>query len=147
MYTDDLTGLGNKRALRRHRARLDNDADIRWIALDADVFKRLNDCCGEDEGDIALQHFARVIRRVCADFRVDVPAFRHGGDEYGVAAPIAIAEKLLRAIEVASPYTKGQITTKLSGAVGDTYTDASSLLKAIKEARRQVDPSLRREAR
>lgn len=81
---DPLTGLGNRRSLRkrlleesafarRHRAAFS------VVLLDLDRFKRVNDTYGHDEGDRVLAFFAS---RFAAVLRAEDVAFRYGGEEF-----------------------------------------------------------------
>ena len=82
---DSLTGLMNRRSFNNHM-------DAAWLQaqrgmtsiglmlLDLDGFKRINDSCGHQFGDNALQHVAHVLRH-CAARPLDA-AGRYGGDEF-----------------------------------------------------------------
>ncbi len=95
--TDELTGLGNRRALRR----LMDLSDARRAALvmaDLDFFKRVNDTLGHPAGDAALRHLAKLVR---SSLRVGDVAARIGGEEFAVWLPgadlaqgVEIAERL-----------------------------------------------------
>ncbi len=87
--TDELTGLGNRRALeqalRRELARASRSGkplSVLW--LDLDDFKELNDRFGHQWGDAALRAVARVLQRCC---RASDVACRVGGDEFVVVLP------------------------------------------------------------
>lgn len=92
-YTDELTGLANRRALERDLA--DQQASGRRYSvaiLDLDRFKEVNDTYGHDVGDIALYEVADRLRSVAED--LGALAARLGGDEFvfiGRRADIALA--------------------------------------------------------
>lgn len=104
--TDELTGLGNRRALRR----LMDASDTRRSALvmaDLDFFKKVNDTLGHAAGDNALRHLARLIR---SSLRAGDVAARIGGEEFAVWLPgadlaqgVEIAERL-RALVAERPF-------------------------------------------
>lgn len=83
--TDDLTGLGNRRALRLtlqesvERFRQTGEPHA-LILFDADSLKGVNDTYGHLAGDKFLVAIAKQIR---SHLRDSDHAFRHGGDEFG----------------------------------------------------------------
>lgn len=87
-YTDGLTGLPNRAALREALQRRLADVGDRQLALifvDLDDFKRINDTLGHEAGDEVLEQFAIRLRQclALADDRDGLVA-RFGGDEFVV---------------------------------------------------------------
>ena len=93
--TDQITGLGNRRALLEHLAeclgRCDQRRKLVLVLLDLNGFKEYNDSFGHLAGDALL---ARLGRRLQAALPAGGLAFRMGGDEFcavvmtdAVAAP------------------------------------------------------------
>ncbi|MBO4547642.1 MAG: GGDEF domain-containing protein, partial [Abditibacteriota bacterium] len=78
---DELTDLYNRRQLFRDMERKTAE-DKKWgiILLDLDGFKAINDSYGHHEGDVALQLFAGVLKRVCRG--KNARPYRYGGDEF-----------------------------------------------------------------
>lgn len=81
---DALTGLPNRRLLRRHLSMLADQAlesgEVgALMLLDLDHFKRLNDVLGHDAGDRALIQIASRLEQIIEPG--DMLA-RHGGDEF-----------------------------------------------------------------
>jgi diguanylate cyclase (GGDEF)-like protein len=78
--TDPLTGLLNRRGL---EAMLEERAGQPFTGsvavVDVNDLKILNDTTGHAAGDAAIQHVARALR---AQFRINDPIFRLGGDEF-----------------------------------------------------------------
>jgi diguanylate cyclase (GGDEF)-like protein len=82
--TDELTGMGNKRAL---QASLHREAEravrhkmpLTAIMLDLDHFKSINDKHGHGCGDAVLKELARLITN---NFRKSDLCFRYGGEEF-----------------------------------------------------------------
>jgi diguanylate cyclase (GGDEF)-like protein len=111
-YTDELTGLANRRAFEDRleaavRDYLTMGDDVGLIVLDVNGLKGINDRFGHQAGDAALAALAKVL----ADLAETAPgalAARLGGDEFAVlcagagpAEVIALGEALsLRAWEV-----------------------------------------------
>jgi len=118
--TDALTGLWNRRyvqqtlqmevaaSLRRHRVAQAgglsiDDADLIFVMIDIDRFKRVNDQFGHTAGDQLLVQLGTVLRTTCRDSDVVV---RWGGDEFLIVARFtnrhqgaATTERLRQAIE------------------------------------------------
>jgi len=89
-YTDSLTGLANRLALRESldRRLLAMQGAAGRLALlfaDVDDFKRVNDTLGHDAGDAALIQFTARIDAAVREFDVaDALLARFGGDEFVV---------------------------------------------------------------
>jgi diguanylate cyclase (GGDEF)-like protein len=83
--TDDLTGLGNRRALyQRLEEELAGGRPFAVLMLDLDRFKELNDTLGHHAGDRVL---VEVARRLDATTPAAATVVRMGGDEFAVVAP------------------------------------------------------------
>ena len=91
--TDELTGLGNRRALFEHgEARLqaaDHTHRLALILIDLDNFKEINDTFGHHAGDKLLRETARRLaaRTVAPDLLV-----RLGGDEFALLITLGPAD-------------------------------------------------------
>lgn len=87
--TDDLTGLLNRRGTLE---RLDEEIDrarrtsepLSVMLLDLDEFKLINDRHDHTGGDVALQHFARLLKDESRSYDI---VGRVGGEEFLVIAP------------------------------------------------------------
>ncbi len=95
IYSDDLTGMGNRRALtvylqNSHRSERRPQG---LLLIDCDDFKGLNDSQGHLAGDHMLQCLGRVLSSVAGK---DDIACRLGGDEFCVLLQEADAERLSR---------------------------------------------------
>ncbi|OBX19453.1 hypothetical protein A9995_06765 [Erythrobacter sp. QSSC1-22B] len=76
---DQLTGLGNRRAIDRHLQRLAKKGSARVLGLcDVDFFKRVNDRYGHGVGDRVLKQVASSLANACAPHFVG----RWGGEEF-----------------------------------------------------------------
>jgi diguanylate cyclase (GGDEF)-like protein len=80
---DDLTGIGNRRALDRYVTELMRleVATVAILLLDVDSFKEVNDRHGHLAGDAVLVGIARILER---SIRPSDIAVRLGGDEFAV---------------------------------------------------------------
>ena len=122
---DPLTGLGNRRAAagafdaalasaRRH------DTPVAVALVDLDGLKRLNDEQGHAAGDAALVALATALRQ---SMRADDSAFRFGGDEFVVLAPVSTAADLARLFdrvrEVAPAFSVGIAEAPRDGMTQD----------------------------
>ena len=107
-YTDELTGLPNRRALHEFLARAWADAAraglaLSCVMLDLDHFKAINDSHGHDVGDRVL---CAVTRTLHAQTRSTDMLARWGGEELVLVctntdarAAAALAERMRRAVE------------------------------------------------
>lgn len=106
--TDELTGLINRRELKRQAISLMAQSEranwpISLIMLDIDYFKRINDSLGHDAGDETLVELSRLLKKVARGS--DVVA-RFGGEEFiilmpdtDVAAATVFTERLHQAVK------------------------------------------------
>ncbi|HVB05557.1 MAG TPA: GGDEF domain-containing protein [Acidimicrobiales bacterium] len=80
---DDLTGIGNRRALEEYVGRLAerSSATAALILFDVDAFKAINDNFGHLAGDAVLVRIGRVLERGVRPLDL---AVRLGGDEFVV---------------------------------------------------------------
>ncbi len=77
-WRDELTGLGNSRALRRQLETLDRCV---VLMLDLDGFKGVNDTYGHEVGDVAIRLAGAALAAIETPERT---AYRNGGDEFVV---------------------------------------------------------------
>jgi len=82
-HLDDLTGVGNRRALERYVSALSNRRveSVAFIMADVDDFKGVNDEFGHTVGDAALVGVAHVLESIV---RAGDLVVRLGGDEFAV---------------------------------------------------------------
>lgn len=81
--TDDLTGLGNRRAFMEHcRILVEFGVSFAVVLLDMTNLKRANLLLGHFKADTLLQRVGASIRGGGWD-----AVFRHGGDEFAVVLP------------------------------------------------------------
>jgi diguanylate cyclase (GGDEF)-like protein len=99
--TDQLTGLGNRRALmadlESQAARATAEQPLVLALFDLDGFKAYNDAFGHPAGDGVLD---RLGKRLAAAVRGDGRAYRMGGDEFCVLA-LATPARALAIVEAA----------------------------------------------
>ena len=78
---DQLTGVRNRLGLRRHIA--DATSPLRFVMMDIDHFKLVNDLWGHAAGDSVLQRLGRILTEHESE---NLAAFRYGGDEFLLTA-------------------------------------------------------------
>lgn len=88
VYTDNLTGLSNRRKLDliledKHIV-FSEDNPLIIYYMDIDKFKDINDNFGHFEGDRVLKILGRALKII--EFRYNASAIRVGGDEFIIAA-------------------------------------------------------------
>ncbi|MBN8775194.1 sensor domain-containing diguanylate cyclase [Thiomonas arsenitoxydans] len=141
--TDELTGVGNRRALDAFLPPLFAQAaaegqPLACLMFDLDEFKRINDRLGHDVGDQALRAVGRVLRQQSRG--MDFVA-RVGGEEFLMLCPqtteeaaMRVAERIRAAIAVPQadlPPLSVSVGVAL-GAAG--FADAASLIRAADQA-------------
>ena len=87
--TDPLTGLRNRRYVRRHLDGLLRNGEASVLLVDLDRFKPINDTHGHNVGDAALREVAHRLR---ASLRAADVVARWGGEEFLVVLAGAPAE-------------------------------------------------------
>jgi two-component system cell cycle response regulator len=120
--TDALTGLRNRRYVRRHlESLLRSGATAAVLVIDVDRFKPLNDRHGHAAGDAALKEVANRLRDHLR--AVDVVA-RYGGEEFLVVLSGAAEEEAaavgerLRAAIAEDPVTAGNLALPVTVSIG-----------------------------
>ncbi|GAB3677769.1 diguanylate cyclase domain-containing protein [Angustibacter aerolatus] len=135
---DELTGLGNRRALRDGARRLTEAGDtvVGVVVLDLDRFKCVNDTAGHLAGDQVLQ---AVAARMAACVRDGDVLARTGGDEFVVAVAgddvpdllPRLAERLAAAIGQPIDTANGrhQVGASIGLALARTPVDLDALVR------------------
>ncbi len=131
--TDHLTGLRNRRELRRDLTgifhNLGKGERLCVLHLDLDRFKAINDTDGHQVGDAALCEVARRLRALDTDF--DIIA-RVGGDEFVLIRAGQDTDDEIRAItakimqRIADPFTAGGKQIRLGASVGVAFAKGGS---------------------
>ncbi|PWS36503.1 PleD family two-component system response regulator [Falsiroseomonas bella] len=119
--TDPLTGLRNRRYVRRHLDAVLRGTGAAVLLLDVDHFKRVNDTYGHAAGDLVLRE---VAERVRAHLRAADVVARYGGEEFMVVMSGAstedaclVAERLRGAI-ASSPVLVDGHSLSVTASVG-----------------------------
>lgn len=99
-HQDYLTGALNRRGMDEAIEREFNRADrfnttLSVAMMDIDHFKKLNDTMGHATGDLALAHFAKIIKEVMRT--TDVLA-RYGGEEFIIILPATPQDEAIKVI-------------------------------------------------
>ncbi|PCK30368.1 tetratricopeptide repeat-containing diguanylate cyclase [Pseudoalteromonas piscicida] len=116
-FTDSLTGLSNRHhffsvidgkieTCKQHwqTAQFKQHADLIFMIVDIDHFKKINDTFGHAAGDIVLQDFAEILKQCTRDSDILV---RWGGEEFMLVMPEIssssaqeIAERIRAQVEI-----------------------------------------------
>jgi two-component system cell cycle response regulator len=139
--TDPLTGLRNRRYVRRHLEGVLRNAGAAVLLIDVDRFKSVNDSLGHAAGDVVLRE---VAERVRAHIRSADVVARYGGEEFlvvmaGTAAEEAamVAERLRAAIAASPVMAEGQavpVTASIGVASGESGTLSDDVIAAADTA-------------
>ena len=144
--TDDLTGIGNRRALMQQMGDLVARREPFVLAVvDLDGFKRVNDGLGHAAGD---QLLVQVAGRLRASAHAGDLVARTGGDEFAVLAPLPVGTgpatvahagarlgadlvtALTEPADVTGFLVRGSASVGLTSAGGTTgWADAEELLR------------------
>ncbi len=148
-YRDPLTGMFNRRHLDEQLQGMITDSmradkELSVIMADIDLFKKVNDTYGHDNGDLVLRQFSSRIKQNIR--RVDM-AFRIGGEEFLVVMPKTSREKAenvgerLRAIVEDTPFriNEGEGSINVTTSIGLTSVVSQddtidAILKRVDEA-------------
>lgn len=127
--TDALTGLRNRRYVRRHLDAVLRSAGAAVLLLDVDHFKAVNDTHGHAIGDVALREVADRIRE---HLRLADVVARYGGEEFLVVMTGAtaedgrlVAERLRQAVG-GTPLVVGGVSVAITASVGVAAASAGS---------------------
>jgi len=134
---DELTGLGNRRALDLYIGQLRDGepVDVAMLVLDIDEFKRINDTFGHHVGDQAIKAAAALLVASCR--RTD-RLVRYGGEEFVVLPAsaslthgVALAERIRSAFvdhDWSTAGVTGSITCSV-GVAGGSSTDVHRIFQ------------------
>jgi len=139
--TDPLTGLRNRRYVRRHLEGLLRNGEASVLLVDLDRFKPINDTHGHNVGDAALREVAQRLR---ASLRAADVVARWGGEEFLVVlagAPaeytVQVADRLREAVGGA-PMKLGLLeitaTCSVGAAVAASGSNTDSVIGAADAA-------------
>lgn len=152
--TDPLTGLRNRRYVRRHLEGVLRNAGASVLLIDVDRFKSVNDTYGHAAGDVVLR---AVAERVRGHLRAADVVARYGGEEFLIvmsASPAEdaalVAERLRGAIAAEPVLADGHalnvtasvgVATAEAGASSDDVVAAAdaALYRAKKGGRNRVE--------
>ena len=133
VYTDDLTGLANRRFLdERLGILIDRSAhegtSLSVVMMDIDDFKNINDGLGHLAGDAALGQAAAVLREALRPTNEDILA-RYGGDEF-IAVLQNVSEVELERRLQAIPPIKVNDELEVTFSIGAFYQDKAENMDA-----------------
>ena len=139
--TDELTGLGNRRALVARLEGVDAGAPLALVLVDLDRFKEVNDVLGHGAGDELLR---QVAARLLAGSPDGETVVRQGGDEFalvlpGVTAAVAAARATDLVRRLGQPFPLGAREVSVAASVGvaaapEHATDAEELQRRADSA-------------
>lgn len=148
---DPLTGAYNRRALadwfeREVQSAVRGGRPLSLLVLDIDHFKRFNDLCGHECGDLALRQLTNILRN---GLRREDLICRLGGEEFAVLLSdtalthaVTVAEKLRSAAAMLVTNHHGQVVGPLTISIGVASVGANT--GSIEELLRQADRALYR---
>lgn len=141
--TDVLTGLPNRRALRRRltdeiRRASRYRGPLSLLLLDVDGLKRINDQRGHAAGDRAIR---RVAASITATLRGSDLGARWGGDEFAIVMPNAtsgsarrLGERLMTHLSEHQDEADGTVTISIGIAVFDSAAVSDESVEQLSRA-------------
>lgn len=132
-YTDELTGLENRRRFFEHghiewrRARRYH-GPLSVALFDVDHFKLVNDTLGHDAGDMVLRHVAHALKE---GVRTDDMICRYGGEEF---AALFLQADGAKAAEIAQRICNGVAARTASGELPMLCVTMSAGVATITDA-------------
>lgn len=131
-YLDELTGLGNRRALFEKLTEVLGRQSGALLYIDVNLFKQVNDQFGHDRGDLVLRECAELLKQSSSQ------AYRIGGDEFVLLLneenPALISEQLQKNAQALT--TQHGISLSIGIAPFTAHTDSNpdSLLAQADQA-------------
>lgn len=139
--TDPLTGLRNRRYVRRHLEGVLRNTGAAVLLMDVDKFKSVNDTCGHAAGDGVLRE---VAERVRGHLRAADVVARYGGEEFLVVMSGAssedgalVADRLRHAIGSVAISAEGHtlhVTVSVGVAAGGVGAQSDDVVAAADAA-------------
>lgn len=113
--------------------------ELALLLVDVDHLAHINEHLGQEKGDEAIKHVARIIKSTLRD--IDIPC-RYGGEEFAIILPETpyqnasdVAERLRQKIRSAPAPGIGMVTVSIGMAsFPHNASDAQSLHKAAEQA-------------
>lgn len=125
-FEDQLTGIGNRHAVRDYYEKIDPDDSIGVLYCDVMGLKKMNDSMGHIAGDKLLIRASECLCKVFKEYRL----FRVGGDEFLALCVGIEEEELYRRIEILRHKMKEDDAPMALGCVwrGDSREEMDKLL-------------------
>lgn len=140
-FKDELTGLYNRKFLKKIKSRIDNNDKFYVIGCDIDFFKKVNDSYGHSTGDIVLKTFAKTLHGM---FKKDDDfVVRYGGEEFFIFSKVTPdytedivynrVEETRKKIEELEILSTDNRLIKITVSFGISYNFSLSLDKMIED--------------
>jgi diguanylate cyclase (GGDEF)-like protein len=141
--TDPLTQLANRRFLmqsleKEFQRSLRNNLPLSMIMADIDHFKRINDTCGHQQGDVVLKAIAETLTDQLREYDL---AARFGGEEFALLLP---GTELAQATSVAERLRKRVASLKFEGGLKQlSVTISLGVVSGPREGIQGIDDMVR----
>jgi len=145
-YTDQLTGLYNRKFLKKLEAMEKSGDKFYVIGCDIDHFKRVNDTYGHTTGDIVLKTFSETLKGMFKGSKDYVVRF--GGEEFFIFSKkspeytediifnrVEETRKKIEDLEILSTDTQ---LIKITVSFGISYDDKLSIDKKIEDSDKKL---------
>lgn len=149
-YTDDLTGIPNRKAFNERmdmefQRALRNNTPLSVLLIDIDFFKQYNDNYGHLKGDACLTKVAYLLNRAFSR-PADLTA-RYGGEEFVALLPetscedaLVLAHKCRAAIQTADiKHAYSDVAETVTVSIGVSCMDQNTPYAAVSSLLNQAD--------
>ena len=141
--TDDLLGVGNRRALMRASESADKNTSLAYIFFDSNGQKSINDKAGYSAGNQFLTDMRDVVIDAIQNYGIEPRIFRWGGDELVAIVPKDIADQVRSWAERTSVKEYEGVKGSLSGEIFDRIADAEGIDGKNALAKRKIEAKAR----
>ena len=144
MFTDELTGLYNRRFI--NRALAEAKGTFTLMMVDIDCFKSVNDTFGHVAGDRVLRRFAGLLLSRIRKGRDWVA--RYGGEEFLICLKESKREPVLRAADrirhtvLKYGFPCGETVIRLTCSIGVCQVNGANKSRSVEELIESVDENL-----
>ncbi len=134
IFTDPLTGVGNRNSLKKYVDDMSKEHIYYILMADIDSFKKINDTYGHIEGDRALRFTARILRT--STIHNSYYVARYGGDEFMIIARTENENDIISTIDLINTKmkeSKNELNYEITTSIGYSVLNKGESIEAAVE--------------